>query len=103
LRVDWDGVTASRPEILDYKLGAGPIVISTKVGHYENWFEAIANGTLPICDAEIGHRAATVCHLANIAIDLGRELIWDPAAERFVGDPEANARLSRPARAPWTL
>lgn len=103
VRVDWDGVTASRPEILDYQLGSGPTVISTKVGHFENWFEAIANGTLPICHAEIGHRAATVCHLANIAIELGRELTWDPAAELFVGDAEANTRISRPRRAPWAL
>jgi len=31
---------------------------------------------------------------------LGRELSWDPAAERF-GDDEANRLLSRPERGPW--
>jgi hypothetical protein len=32
---------------------------------------------------------------------LARPLTWDPAAERFVNDPEANAMLSRPERAPY--
>jgi hypothetical protein len=32
---------------------------------------------------------------------LGRKLQWDPAAERFVGDQEANALLSRTERAPY--
>ena len=30
---------------------------------------------------------------------LGRPLTWDPVAERFENDPEANALLSRPERA----
>ena len=57
----------------------------------------------PICDVEIGHRSATVCHLGNIAVRLGRKLTWDAAKEQFVGDDEANTWLSRPSRAPWVL
>ncbi len=34
---------------------------------------------------------------------LGRKIKWDPAAERIIGDEEAN-KLLRPAmRPPWTL
>jgi hypothetical protein len=40
---------------------------------------------------EIGHRSCTVCTLGNIAYDLGRPIKWDPAAEKFVNDPEADA------------
>ena len=36
------------------------------------------------------HRAMTTCHLANIAIRLGRKLNWDPQTEQIVGDDEAN-------------
>jgi hypothetical protein len=32
-----------------------------------------------------------------------RHLKWDPVAERFHGDDEANARLSRPMRAPYAV
>ena len=45
----------------------------------------------------------TTCHLANIAIRLGRKIQWDPAAERMVGDDQAAAMLSRPYRSPWTI
>jgi hypothetical protein len=52
---------------------------------------------------EIGHRVATVCHLANIAIRLGRKLEWEPQAECFKNDPEADRMMTRPMRGPWTL
>ncbi len=32
---------------------------------------------------------------------LGRTLKWDPAAETFLKDDEANAMLARPQRAPF--
>jgi Oxidoreductase family, C-terminal alpha/beta domain len=57
----------------------------------------------PICDVEIGHRSATVCHLGNIAIRLGRKINWDPVKEIIVGDEEAAKWVSRPYRAPWSL
>ncbi|MFP4500192.1 MAG: hypothetical protein ACLFTT_04255 [Candidatus Hydrogenedentota bacterium] len=43
------------------------------------------------------------CHIADIAIRLARPLHWDTQTERFPHDDEANARLSRPMREPWTL
>jgi hypothetical protein len=53
--------------------------------------------------AESSHRGCTALHLANIAIRLGRKLRWDPVAERFVGDDEANRFVDIPMRAPWHL
>jgi hypothetical protein len=47
---------------------------------------------------ESQHRSATVCHLGNIAVRLGRKLKWDATAEQFVGDAEANALLTRVQR-----
>jgi hypothetical protein len=40
----------------------------------------------------------SVCHLGNISCKLGRPLAWDPAAERFVSDAEADGLLARPQR-----
>jgi len=34
---------------------------------------------------------------------VGRKLVWDPVAERFVGDEEANRLLDPPMRPPWHL
>ena len=71
--------------------------------HTRQWFQCLRTGQQPTCVAETGHRTATVAHLGNIARWLGRKLRWDPAAERFLGDEEANTLLSRPMRAPWQL
>ena len=71
--------------------------------HVQNFFSCVKSRKLPICDVEIGHRSATVCHLGNIVLRLGRKIQWDPVSERIIGDEPANAMLSRPYRAPWTI
>jgi predicted dehydrogenase len=71
--------------------------------HHRNWLDCIKSRERPICDVEIGHRSATICHLENIAIRTGRKLTWDPKAERFLDDPMADRWLNRPMRAPWHL
>ncbi|HEY6848368.1 MAG TPA: hypothetical protein VI320_19490 [Terracidiphilus sp.] len=53
--------------------------------------------------AELGHRACSSCLLHDMAMRLKRKLSWDPVAERFRNDNEANSMLSRPQRAPYML
>ena len=69
------------------------------VNHMGNFFDCIATRKQPISDVESQHRSVSTCHLGNIACRLGRTLKWDPAAERFVSDAEADGLLSRPQRA----
>ena len=57
----------------------------------------------PFRDVEYAHRTATVCHLGNIALWLGRPIRWDPEREAILGDPEADRLLDRPRREPWRL
>jgi predicted dehydrogenase len=66
--------------------------------HMGNFFECMKDRTQPISDVATHHRAMTTCHLANIAIRLGRKLNWDPATEQIVGDDAANAWQKREAR-----
>jgi hypothetical protein len=40
----------------------------------------------------------TSCHLANIAIRLGRRIQWDPQAEQILHDSEAATFLWREQR-----
>ena len=55
-------------------------------------------------DAEVGHRSSSIGQLGYIACQVQRKLKWDPAAERFVGDDEANRLLCLPpGRAPWSV
>ncbi len=71
--------------------------------HIQNFFDCVRTRQKPNADVEIGHRATTVCHLVNICRDFGRKLRWDPKAEKFVGDDEANTMLSRPRRKGYEL
>jgi hypothetical protein len=48
-------------------------------------------------------RAGKDAHCANLCLRLGRKLRWDAAAERFVGDREANRFLDRSMRVPWRV
>ncbi len=71
--------------------------------HVRNFIECVRSRQTPVADVEIGHRAATVAHLGNIAYRAGRKVRWDAAREEIMGDSEASALLARKARKPWDL
>ncbi len=71
--------------------------------HIQNWLDCIKTRKRPNADVEIGHRSISVCHLVNITRELNRKLKWDPAAEKFVDDDEANKLVDRPRRAGFEL
>jgi len=71
--------------------------------HSGNWLDCIASRRRPVMDVEIGHRITCWSHLGNIAYRLKRKLSWDPAAERFVDDEEANRLLHVAYREPWSM
>ena len=72
-------------------------------GHMKNFLDCIRSRQTPNADIEIGHRSATVCHLGNIAREVGTKLQWDPKAERFTNSEAANKLLDRERRKPWEL
>jgi hypothetical protein len=69
--------------------------------HVRNFLDCIKSRKQPLADVESGHRVATVCHLANISLRVGRKIRWDAGTEEIIGDPEAAKMLVRPYRAPW--
>jgi predicted dehydrogenase len=73
--------------------------------HYANFIKAIksrntADQNGPV---ETAHLASALAHLGNISYRLGRQLSFDPKAEKFVGDEEANRMLTRKYRAPYVV
>ncbi|HUS39597.1 MAG TPA: Gfo/Idh/MocA family oxidoreductase [Pirellulales bacterium] len=73
--------------------------------HVANFIEAVRsrktedqNGPV-----ESAHYSSALAHLGNIAYRTGRQLQFDPAAEKFVGDDEANKMLTREYRAPYVV
>lgn len=71
------------------------------VAHVRNFLDCIKSRKEPNSDLESGHRVATVCHLANISLRVGRKIKWDAEREMILDDPEAARMLIRPYRKPW--
>jgi predicted dehydrogenase len=71
--------------------------------HVRNFLSCVKSRKLTASHPELAHRAHIMVHCANLALRLGRKLHWDPEAERFVGDEDANRMLSRTMRPPWRV
>ncbi|MBK9140648.1 MAG: Gfo/Idh/MocA family oxidoreductase [Verrucomicrobia bacterium] len=102
----WRGeLEASSEAIKKARIGPDEIRLYTNLqGEHHDFLQCVKSRKDPYFPVDIGHRVASVCHLANIAIKVGRKLKWDPAKEEFVGDDMANElRKVRPLRKPWTL
>jgi predicted dehydrogenase len=69
--------------------------------HMLNFLEAIDKNIKPVADIEEGHISTASCIIANLSMQLGRALAYDPMKKEIVGDAEASRLLRRPYRAPW--
>lgn len=94
-------IEASAPELLSTPLPSNATRLIVSDNHQRNFFDCMRTRERPICDVEIGHRAATVCHLGVIAIRTGQKIKWDPERERITNNRALNHWLQRPMRGPW--
>jgi predicted dehydrogenase len=74
-----------------------------QANHVRDFLDCVKTRRTPASPAEAAHRSNSTCQVANICLQLGRNLKWDPAKERFVGAPDADRLLSRAYREPWRL
>lgn len=93
---------ASGPEFMPTAVDQ-KAMYETNVPHYESFIKAIKTRRDPSVPVEVGHSSCTVCNLANIAMDLGRPIKWNPIVQKFVNDPEAEKFLHYEYRKPYTL
>jgi len=90
-------LTVGQPQDQNAELGALNRV------HVEDFLASVRSRKLPAGDIEIGHRATSVCLLANIALRTGHKLPWDSQTESIAGDPAAAELLSGRYRKPHVL
>lgn len=50
-----------------------------------------------------GHRSCSLINLGVIALRLGRDLQYDPAAQKFIDDEAANRMIYQPMRGSWSI
>ena len=68
-----------------------------------DFLDRIKDRGTPLCTLEDGHRSTCFAHLANIALQMGQRLEWDPVAEKFTNCPKANEFLHYDYRKGYTL
>ena len=101
--VDRGTLESSPASILEQPLGKADYHLPPVAKRHQfDWLECVRSGARPVADVEIGHRTNSVCILGNLGYQLKRDLRWDPVAEVFIGDDEANRLISQPDRSPWT-
>ncbi len=74
-------------------------------GHFANFIEAVRKHDKTILNApvETAHLSSGLAHLGNIAYRLDRVLTFNPHAETFVNDPEADEMLTRNYRGEFVV
>jgi len=71
--------------------------------HSANFIAAMRSRRQPISDVWSHNRMLEICHLANIAMRLGRELRWNPETRQIIDDEQANGFLARASRKGYQL
>ena len=65
--------------------------------HMKNFMECTKSKKTPASDLQSHHRMLNVCHAVNVALRLGRKVVFDPKTETF-GDEQANSFIEREQR-----
>ncbi|MEM0964585.1 MAG: Gfo/Idh/MocA family oxidoreductase [Verrucomicrobiota bacterium] len=66
-----------------------------------NFVDCIRSGEQTSYPPQALHEMCTTLHMGVMAIELGRALQWDPDAEAFINDDEANKRRFTPPARNW--
>ena len=101
--VSRSNLTASPEKLVRDKIKNDEIRLYKSRHHMKNFVECVRDGKDPISPIEAAVDGDALCHISDIAIRLKRPVRWDPNTERFDNDDEANARLTRTIRAPWSV
>lgn len=100
--VSRQGIRSEPESLVQTVIGAHERRVLFSDDHKRNFLDAIRKKQQPISPITSAVHAETMCQQSDIAMQLQRKLRWDPKAERFIDDEQANRMLSRATRAPWT-
>jgi predicted dehydrogenase len=71
--------------------------------HFELFLNNVRQRKMPVANPETCHYASALGHIMNVSWEAGRSIRWDGRANRVIGDPSADALVTRPYRAPWKI
>ena len=81
----------------DIELNAAPATRR----HMLDFLAAVDKRGRPVADIEQGHTSTASCILANLSVETGRSLTYDPKTRQIMDDPAATKLLRRSYRGPW--
>ena len=99
--VSRDGLRSDPPSLLQTVIKPSEKRVIFSNDHRRNFLDCIRTRRQPISPIGAAVQDETICQQADIAMRLQRKLRWDPKAERFIDDDQANRLLSRAIRSPW--
>ena len=99
--VDRGGFDANPKSLLQEKIGPDETQLFKSPGHHRNFLDCVKSRQQTLTPAETAHRSASIGHLGQIAMILGRKLRWNPDTEKFADDASATRMLTTPMRSPW--
>ena len=101
--VSREGIKSHPDAVIGSVIGPNDERVIFSNDHKRNFLDAIRNGRPTISSIDAAARDEMICQMGDIAVRLERKLNWDPVKEEFIGDAQANRRLSRPMRSPWRI
>jgi len=101
--IGYNETTAEPFSLLTKVFGPNDLRLYRSNDHHRNFLDCVKSRKQTAAPPETGHRSFSLCALGNISMLLGRKLRWDPVAERFPDDDEANRMLARSMRSPWKV
>lgn len=102
----WDETDAHPRSLLSEKFSPNEISLhplDTRGGHTRNFLDCVKSRATTIAPSEVGHRSASVGHLGQISMLLGRKIRFNPETEEIIGDATATRMLGNAMRSPWHL
>jgi predicted dehydrogenase len=99
---DFERIEACNPEILEDR-SFEPVAGVDPTQHVRNFLDCVRTREKPSCNSTVARYSHMTCFAAAICWKLGRKVTFDPVAETFANDEEANRMLGYTRRSPYTI
>ncbi|RPI28877.1 MAG: gfo/Idh/MocA family oxidoreductase [Acidobacteria bacterium] len=103
IHIHGGNLEAEPKSLLREIVGPDEIQLGRSPGHHRDFLNSVLTRKKPMAPVEVGYHTATICHLLNMSMQLGRKIKWDPEKEEIISDSTAQGLLCRAMRSPWHL
>jgi len=103
IAVDRSNIVSYPASILREPLRPGDARVYHSTSHSGNFLDCIRTRRPTIGEPQTAVDSMNLILVGGIALALGRRVRWDPIAEQFPGDDQANRLLAYTPRPPWRL